>query len=564
MCRGTVRTTDQGGGSGDNDYGQCCATNWGGKDVKIFGASNIFCGTGKNKIINLCKALAKSLPHINPLKIRTSNAHNFPLGVPEGYKFTDYFGNNRPYLRCWDTGKTCGTDELYDDPDLLSNDGALVAIIGAGREAESCTLGGGYGASSTRTSVAFPGLYDSNWLSQIESTLAAFGTITKSVQGMTGYTDGTPLDKVKDALGSVSDILGATIDILEMEDRQDQAEPITSWSELKQYQMRATRDFGLNCIAKNEQVFKQGTSEDMVLGLAGGQYQRIVPDNTDNGALSYTRYHTIAWPKGWRGYITDPAISRRFPNFGADYGGFDINGKLTDLAGQLNAEFLGDMDTGAKAKGLYESGGINNASRGDILLYDQDVVMPNYTNIDTKGYSYPITTEAKWRLPFVAYVTETNLTSSTSGGIDPLSQLATTITPALKKQWVSVIAYNHGKFPDTCGNTDAWGDGQAFKMFHPGTDGVASMDDLPEERQKALAEFSADPSRYTLSCNDPRNSQCVEENWDKVKRYKPREDQKPLSLAGGLAAATDINPSEKLKKDKDTAEQNQNDTAAGD
>lgn len=563
----------EGGDSGDNDYGQCCATNWGGEDVEIFGLRNIFCGTGSKSIINLCKALAKSIPTINPLKIRATDAYNFPLGVPEGYKFTDYFGFHRPYLRCWDTGLECSTGDPIDDPDLLSAEGARVAIIGAGREGQSCTLGGGYGASSGLTSVAFPGLYDNNWLNKIEAMLASFGNMQDAFEGLSGMGDVSfDMDSatLEEALSATTDLLGNAFEIVEMEDRQDNAEPITSWSELKQYQMRATRDFGLNCLAKNEQVFKQGTGEDMILGFAGGQYQRLVPDNADNGALSYTRYHTIAWPKGWRGYVTDTSVSRRFPNFGSDYGGFDINGQLSNLAELIGAEFIGDFDTESIADGLYEDG-MDNAKRGDVLVFDQDVVM---TGPSQSGYDYPVGSAASWRLPFVAYVTDTNLVSATSGGIDPTSQLATLVTPNIDKQWVSVLAFNHGKFPDACGNTDAWGEGQEFKMFDPRNDGVPTVaqSDLPVQSGYALLDFAAQfpesspvaPS-WTITCRDPRNSQCVEESWTSVKRYSFREDQRGLSLAGGLEAAMDLyNEYGADMFDEEHQEENQNATAAGD
>ena len=555
----------KGGESGDNDYGQCCATNWGGEDAKTIldlGVMEFFCGRGDKSILKLCKKLASSIPIINPLKIRKTDLYNFPLGVPEGYKFTDYFGFHRPYLRCWDTGKECGTGDPVNDPKLLEAQGARVAIIGAGREKESCTLGGGQGESSTRTSVKFPGLYDSNWLNQIESLLATYGNISSSVGAMTNGGGGVSQNSLKSTLSGMSNAIGSGIEILEMADRQDMAEPITSWSELKQYQMRATRDFGLNCLAKNEQVFKQGTGEDMILGRAGAHYQRLIMDDAGNGVLSYTRYITNPWPKGWRGYITDRGISRRFPNFGSEPGGFDFSGQLTNLAEYIGLEAVGELDTGHKADGQNIGGvGLNNAKVGDILLFDQDVVLQGDRHISH---------DANWRLPYIAYVTEANLNAADKGGLDPTSQLAGVIAPGIKKQWVSVLAFNHGKFPDACGNTDAWGDGQEYKIFAPATAGTARLTDLPKDRQEELAAFQGKFSGtgtvrpyYTVSCQDPRNSQCVEERWNDVKRYSIREDQRALGWEGAYRVLQDFCASNDCTTGT-SSNPNQAATAAGD
>jgi hypothetical protein len=549
----------EGGDSGPNSDGQCCATNWGGKDVRF---AQLFCGTGKKKILRLCKALAKSIPVINPLKIRSTADINFPLGVPEGYKFTDYFGYRRPFLRCWDTGKECGTGDPYDDPNLLSNFGGQIAIVGAGREGESCTFGGGRGEKSALTSVNFPGLYDSNWLNQIEAALGAFGSISTSISNIMNGVQNfnvdnfeTTLNSSKSVLNDASQVYNSAIEYAEMGKRQDMAEPITSWSELKQYQMRATRDFGLNCIAKNEQVFKQGTGEDMILGLAGGQYQRLVPDDAGNGILSYTRYATMPWPMGWRGYVTDQAVSRRFPNFGSDLGGFDVSGKLTDLAAYIGLEATGNLDTGHKADGLHDGAdkGLDNAMRGDILVYDEDVAMPGGKDNRQVGSA------SSWRLPYVAYVKETNLSASNKGGLDPVSELATKIAPGVKNQWVSVIAFNHGKFPDVCGNTDAWGDGQEYKMFK-GALPTTRENETTAFKQSFAADAPVKP-KYSTSCEDPRNSECVEELWNEVKRYSIREDHRGLSIAGGLQSGQEL--WDKYAGEKPTQSDAQTDTANG-
>jgi hypothetical protein len=128
---------------------QCCSTDYRFKD-KVNGLFRRMCGL---PIIDGCNFIARPLTPINTLKMREVNSTNFQGGeAPEGYNFKDYFGNHKPYMRCWDTNTECGSLlSVFPSPNgtLLYNplggSGANYAIVGAGREGESCMIGGGKG-----------------------------------------------------------------------------------------------------------------------------------------------------------------------------------------------------------------------------------------------------------------------------------------------------------------------------------------------------------------------------------------------------------------------------------
>ncbi len=454
------QSNTNGGDSGSNSSGQCCATNWGGRDVWGW-LGGLLCGTGRNNIKNLCAYLRKNVVPINTLKMRKSTIHNFPRGVPEGYKFTDYFGNHLPYIRCWDTGKECGTHATSPDP--LSSQGSKIAIVGVGRETQSCRIGGGKGQASARTSVNFNGRYDPKIL--LESYMDVMN-------------------------GSGTGIIQDIYDAAQLKDRMRKTDPITSWSELKLYQARSARETGLNCLAKHELVFKQGTGEDIILGRAGAQYTRLVCDKSGDAScgsadvLRQNREKMMPWPLGWRGYVSDPTENKRFPNAGIGIGGFNVGDMLSSY---INNDLIGDIDTGERAPGIIGDGqgGLDYALVGDTLIYDEDVTGT--------------------RNPYIAYVTETSNLSSGSGG---------------SGDWVKAMAFNHGKYLDVCGNTDAWGKGEEYTMY---------KGNVPPDIEDGLKAITPTNVTYNASCDDPKLSSCVENLWDRVKLYFPGDDYRGLS-----------------------------------
>ncbi len=340
---------------------------------------------GPPHIVELCDHITKPVAPANALKLRDINEENFPFGVAQGYSFKQYFGENKPYMRCWDTGLECGRTEppiiMYGIPDLYQAeelDGANYAVVGAGREGESCLIGGGN------------------------------GTTVSQVDGM--------------------------------------ADPVMDWMELKLYQLRGRRETGLDCLVKHERVWKLGNGEEIITGRSGGQWQKLLP--SVEGEL--IQYDTMPFPLSWRGYVGEPEPEMRFPSLGAP-------GPLALPAG------------------------LDYAWPGEVLVYDQDVTM--------------VGPPGTWRLPYIGFTTEVNNVRAEGKGL----------------HWVKMLSYNHGKFPDSCGNTEYLGLGEEFTVYKT---------DLPTHNKETLDALG----HHTKECEDPMLSACIEPLWGAVKRYVPIQD----------------------------------------
>jgi hypothetical protein len=367
----------------------CCATDYDGRNK----VPSLLCGPS---VRDICNYAGRPLSGINTLKMREATEENFPNGVPEGYKFSDYFGDHRPYMRCWDTNAECGQDRHIfqkDGEDYLYNHDSTVgseyAIMGAGREGENCAIGGGKGID-----VANP-------------------------------------------------------------------DPISSWSELKLYYVRSMR-MGIKCIGQEPKLFKNLGTEEFILNRVGVTLHKARPTGSNYDGRNTQAQETAAvipyfWPLGWRGYVSDPDEAKRFPQL------FD------DVS--------------------FEAQGLDMAAPGDVLVFDQDVVMSG--------------AEGTWRNPYVAMVE--NVYNSFS------RETEYTTVMAEDYDFVKAVAHNHGKYVDACGNTDDMGMGEIFTMF---------KNALPPPYPTLLAETGTEGEDYTITCDDPRLSACVEPLWGEIKRFK--------------------------------------------
>lgn len=231
----------------------CCSTAYDVDDTLPEPFRTMLCGQPTYE--DMCTYMSKPVAPLNVLKMRdATDTTVYPEGVPDGYKFSTYFGKHRPYMRCWDTGSECGSDTI--SPDLSSTTGANYALMGAGREEQSCTIGGD-GDRDTRTPF-----------------------------------------------------MSAT--------RSDKANPIADWMELKLYQANALRTLGLKCLPRHEETLKIGEGEHFILYKTGVEMpqQVEIPDASAPGG-KITRTSQYVWPWGWRGYVSDPKPEWRFPNFGS-------------------------------------------------------------------------------------------------------------------------------------------------------------------------------------------------------------------------------------------------------
>lgn len=314
-----------------------CTTNYVGKDhdmtgVMFGGAFNSFslspqCG---KKMQTVCSDLRKPLTMINRLKMRYHNENDkkdskkdnnvLTEGVPEGMKFSDYFGNHMPYPRLWDTGqplqKTPSGDKNAQPP--LDTTGQYTTIVGVGREAAS-----------------------------------------KKAAGSTKNKDGEALTTVQTDQRCKTMGWGGDASFGGVKVRVPDA--LTSWTELKLYQTRTLRNVGLNCMGRYEKVFKSGSAENMMMIISGGEWQKAIIQKCDrdtNGRTQNCEPMTLkeyvdagspkdddsvvymkqleadGWPNSWRGYLSAKVDGMRFPKFGGNSG--------STQTGLENAE-LGDI-----------------------------------------------------------------------------------------------------------------------------------------------------------------------------------------------------------------------------
>ncbi len=227
-------------------------------------------------------------------------------------------------------------------------------------------------------------------------------------------------------------------------------DPISSWSELKLYYVRGIRQ-GAKCIINHEKIFKASNGEDILLMSSGAEPQRKELDT--KGAES--RYRSYRWPFAWRGYISDPDSSKRFPNLG---------------------NRVGPIRTG-----------LDQAIRGEILIFDQDVVMAG--------------APGTWRNPYVAFVKD--VVNERSRAVIPNPTIAATLDPALDN--IRISAFNHGRYVDACGNTDMLGMGPDFALY---------KEALPPPYPNLIQNLQG----ATQTCDDPLLSSCIEPLWGNIKR----------------------------------------------
>lgn len=256
----------------------------------------------------------------------------------------------------------------------------------------------------------------------------------------------------------------------------------TSWLELKLYQARTQNQYGMRCVGRYERLFKSKADEDYVLQLAGGVY-----DTFYHGSSSATS-SAVNWPLGWRGYTSEPQGAYRFPYY----------------------KNIGEYD--ASAKVIY---GLDNALPGDIIVWDEDVV-------------------GNTRLPHVAYVMQVdNRAYRTAMSAAEASEGAgdTTYRPSIQGDdrnrvfkgprffdkpergepidSITVVEYNHGRYPDACGMTNWAGVGPERTLY---------KEKLPSNLVNAATNLGAN-----TSCANPDLASCIEEKWGNVKVYRPRE-----------------------------------------
>ena len=289
----------------------------------------------KKDIEDICHGAAKPVYSVNFLKIRTRKGdfrtdqskgkfldlvNELRTGgyadedPAEGNGFREYFGNKRPYMRWWDTGKEAF--QVKQKPDYWCDWGQNDAIMGVGRDynsihgrkAQLCRYGGG-------------------------------GSIGDGCFTMQKWKDGANVPNGQ----KFTELAGS------------------EWAELKLYQANCFREKGLNCLCQYEKTFKDQGSEDHVLAAMGGVVpllQKTVED-PETGEARLTRAQNYQ-PLAWRGYISTPAhrdTLQSAPAVGSN---------------QQFPHLFGDPKSGSMIRG-----GLDKARPGDIAIFPAGTgVMP--------------------------------------------------------------------------------------------------------------------------------------------------------------------------------------------
>ena len=400
---------------------------------------------------SLCKDLRRPVAMVNKLKMRYHNPEdkdNIVLteGVQKGLTFKDHFDDHMPYPRLWDTGtsiqKNPPSDLKFQEP--MDTSGQYTAIVGVGHEA-------------TPKSVTDP------------------DKMRKDERCLSGGWGG--------------DVNFGGVSIKE-------SDPVTSWTELKLYQARTYRNWGLACLGRYDKAFKPGSTENVLLAQAGAEWSSIVvtkcPKKSDgtvdtdnckylsykeaqndggagatngsgdgatatsgdsgdsgatgsNGTSKTISYKQASFPLAWRGYLSAKDEKNQFPNFG---GGSP------------------SLKTG-----------LDSADLGDIIIFSKG-----------SGKS-----DDKLGLPKVAKVSKVfRCDQSTNCSME-------------------ITEVDNGKFPDVCGTTDSWGEVKTRTIYKPGK--------MPSNISSDLARISS-----TTGCEDTKLSQCELADWDKVQYYRIADD----------------------------------------
>lgn len=262
-----------------------------------------------------------------------------------GYGFREYFGNHRPYMRWWDTGKE--SFQVGTKPDYWCDWGQNDAIMGVGRDynsihgrkAQLCRYGGG-------------------------------GGIGDSCFTMQDWKDGKDIPH----------------------DRKFPSLAGSEWAELKMYQANCFREEGMNCLCQYEKVFKEKTSEDKALAMMGAMlnvpYESLAK-GADNDAVK--EIQKTYWPLSWRGYASTPANR-------------DTN--ITSPAIETNQQFPNAY--GSVAGSSIISGGLDQAKVGDVAIWPAGVspsgirVMPHVAvivathNLNDYGSINKVPDKSRW------------------------------------------------------------------------------------------------------------------------------------------------------------------------
>lgn len=400
----------------------------------------------KVSITDCCHEITKPLAPLNLLKLvpytkKEKEENNFA----EGSTFEEYFGNHRPYMRLWDTGTEAGAMN-GKNIDTLSDVGSRVRIAGVGTAQRSCKIGG--------------------W----------------------GYKPDKPNERFTGDSGPVAQRCVSLPD-------DNTVHPLTSWTELKLYQMRTYRTTGLNCIAQFEKIHKPNTAEDAAMREAGGSVL------VNSGGAD----KTIPWPLAHRGFLWDPDPLTRFPNFS----------KRKTASAQLLR-------------------GLSNAQPGDIVYLDPEDYNTAYPDRVRTKPDGTIEKIAQYEFtPFIGKVTAA-YNESTFSSADPEDPSQQPTDEARANFSVTVQQGNAGQYPDSCGINEHAGNAKQRTIYRRAARLTNSLNPNTATRLAGLVAIQqktpfqvyntrcqSDLMTRECSFEDPRVTAKGHDLWDLVRIYRP-------------------------------------------
>ncbi len=504
---------------------------------------NANCGTPFKQV---CNDLRKPFTPLNKLKMRYHNPNDeddkdgnnkvFKGGKDgkdgplEGMAFSEYFGNHMPYPKIWDLGHALHTTPItaknFQYP--LDTTGQYTAIVGVGREAAAKAAFGGSGSTSSNSNDKpedkFPdqrckamgwGSSSSTPASSAPSTPAAGSGAAPAASAGTpaASTGATPAPAATPAASGASGTASTISNALKKVPMTFSGvsltipDPVTSWTEMKLYQVRSLRHVGLSCIARYEKVFKPGSAENMMMLVAGGEWRKVIITKCDRDQQNQgknCKYITLRdyikagkpsddaktmylkqeqptlLPLAWRGYLATEIEKNRFPNFG----GKATTSGTAPATGGGTIPAAGGAAPAASGTNSTTITGLDKAKQGDIVL------MPNG----------PSDNASKPGLAKLAFVVETRLPSRTN-------------CEKKKNCYIRVLEPDNGKWPDVCGTTDTWGEMKSRYYFKPGH--------LPDE-----AKTTYESIKSIGTCEETKISHCEQTAWSKLKLYRIKDDRR--------------------------------------
>jgi hypothetical protein len=321
--------------------------------------------------------------------------------------------------------------------------------------------------------------------------------------------------------------------------------------------MNSNHDFGLNCLAQYEKIFKVTGTEEGPLAAAGGYFNSKFyhPDDATHTAFELK---TNPWPLGWRGYLSDLNAPDRFPNLGSGTGTTDKYTGAGAVAQGLDNAQVGDIiyltHQDVQANGLCDDGTTcseNSAcSNGGTCTY----AMPLMAIVT--GVSHGTAGGATWSWTScvngpctggwcsdkstcgdggTGLCKDHTACSFQNAALADMSQCpAGANCVSTCSDYVTVVDENNGKYPDVCGNTDYRGMGQPrtiYKEFLPGNVYESLFQAGTTKTSSCHDSYSIQSgSSLTVnnggSCMDPKMSTCTfgPTLWNQFEIYRPTQD----------------------------------------